>query len=301
MNFIEKKIGDKVIWVPEEENSISSRQKQFAERYPILMNIFQAELAVAGLLVGWYVLSWFYLSRFYKIYQIPIAYQEFSLEKLLLSPTLLIIVIVLLLFILGFWIGYTMERLNNKTLLWFLRFGAIVLIFGMFWAQEMTKLFPTISMNVHMTFIFGLPIFISGFMIGQLGHIKPLFICTIILIIVVILDQSNMMGRDPIQPVLFENGKTTHQIVVGTYKDYYLVAPYKEIKHQEYRLKLIPHYKLIKMSEDDKRVKEVESYEEDKQTIENKTVQMKQKTTQISYDKTEYEIRQEPIGPLLLP
>lgn len=298
MNFIEKKMGDKVIWVPEEEHSISSRQKQFAERYPILMNIFQAELAVAGLLVGWYVLSWFYLSRFYKIYQIPIAYQEFSLEKLLLSPALIIIAIVLLLFILGFWIGYTIERLSNKTLLWFLRFGAIVLIFGMIWSQDMTKLMPTFSLNVHMAFIFGLPILISGFMIGQLGHIKPLFVCTIILIIVVIIDQSNIMGRDPFQPVLFENGKTTHQIVVGTYKDYYLVAPYEEIKHREYRLKLIPHYKLIKMSEEDKRVNEVERYQEEK---EFKRFQTKQKTTQISYDKTVYEIRLEPIGPLLLP
>lgn len=118
-------------------------------------------------------------------------------------------------------------------------------------------------------------------------QIKYWLIAGLTLIIVV-----NSLTDDPIAengtiyPVLYENGVSTNQVVVGTYKDYYLIAPYKRLKDKEgYYAELYPNYQLIEMNPEEK----------------NKKDEPKYKTTIISYEEKIYEIRKEDIGPLFLP
>ncbi|MBH8605789.1 MULTISPECIES: hypothetical protein [unclassified Thermoactinomyces] len=234
-------IGGQKLWIPEYEHK--TEQVPFTEKHPFIANILQAELIVAGLLTVWFLITFSYHFGFFTYWEIPYTYLEIDLVRSTKFEIVFLLAIFLILYIISvnIYVFFVFLKRKNELL------SNILLVVLMILYLLLT-LIVMIKGEIRLSFLVIIPIVIIGFIFSTVKMLKigtRLFFATISTLFFLFLVYSLPTTNPQKLPVIYLNGNPTNQVIMTTFRDYYIVGYYDGKK-------LYPCYELKKIIDDEK-------------------------------------------------
>lgn len=223
------------------------QNQSFAEKHPIIANILQAELVVAGLIVSWFLVTFFYHVGYFMKWDIPMQFMEIDLIAGTKIQVVVTYIMILVFVIVLLNLDHSHPIIKNSVYILSLITGAVYLIYLFYIEWKYGAKYSLMQALQNLPFLMGWYYF-SIILLFGIDIRKGKFGVSIILMLIMALTLLPILVAwfpEFSFPIIYKNGKITNQVIVSTYRDYFLVGYYKGNT-------IYPCYRLVKMVDDDK-------------------------------------------------
>ncbi|SFJ18468.1 hypothetical protein [Thermoflavimicrobium dichotomicum] len=198
----------------------------------ILNNIVQVELAIGGFVVAWYVIAYFY--------QLGL----FACDVIVQCLFLFIVYIPITVFRSPSKISSSTEKKMMRILYWSIKFSVVILLVSF----PFLYAFAT-GEKIEYTFPALISVFYVILSIKRITeNIIPVILLAMFIMYIPFIINFGKHQNNENYYILYENNKSINKVMLTTYKDFYIVAPFDRKKKE-----ITPQFELVEMKKDDKK------------------------------------------------